>query len=369
MSGDNHRWRLNVAAVILDDTGNVLLARRKEDSRYLHFPQGGVRDGETYEEAVKREVQEEVGILPSSYRVLARLGGLRYRYGDKNKKRKEWEGQQQTWFLLQCFDDQPHVDCHGSEEFDIAAWMPMEQLDVSMFAPFKQDVVRKVLEHFLPSPGQRLSAHLQQLDMAKVYRFRPDRPFPDIHDRRFYAGGKEEMEFTMAELALRIGRAQRRLDLLTRTEKTPALRMLVLACGPAGSRRKSCIRRVASCCDPLLTRAFRPEWQPEEYDLVALQQYPAEGEIRIMCRRMQDRNFTLEQIARHEMQLADSGVRLLHFHLHPPGGEFQEPDTLLPCYMVPCEKRWYRDFVITNIIAETLENLVAESEKILALRK
>lgn len=368
MSEENYRWRLNVAAVILDDTGNVLLARKKEDSKLLHFPQGGVREGETYQEAIMREVQEEVGLLPTSYRVMARYGGLRYRYGEKNKKSREWEGQQQTWFLLQCYDDEPELDCSGSPEFSTAAWMPYEQLTSEMFPSFKRDVIRTVLEHFLPAPGQRLSSHLRNLDMAQVYRFRPDRPFPDINDRRFYAGGKEEMEFTMAELALRIGRAQRRLDYLSRNENTPPLRMLVMICGPRGSKRKSCIRRVASCCDPLLTRAFRPEWQPDVYDLVALQQYPAESEVRLMCRRMQDRNFTPEQIDKHEMQLSDSGVRLVHFHLHPSDGEFQEPDTVLPCYLVPCQKKWYRDFVVASILADTLENLLAESEKILAMR-
>ena len=83
---------------------------------------------------------------------------------------------------------------------------------------------------------------------------------------------------------------------------------------------------------------------------------------------MQDRKFTQEQIDTHEMQLSASGVRLLHFHLHPSGGVFQDPDTILPCYLVPCEKKWYRDFVITSILAETLEKMVAEAEKILAMQ-
>lgn len=368
MSTDSPRWRLNVAAVIMDSAGNLLLARKNVDNPHQHFPQGGVRADETYEEAVVREVQEEVGLSRSSYDILARYSGLTYLYRDKNRKSKGWDGQLQTWFLLRCKDECPSVDLSGSDEFETSAWVPANMVTPGMFVSFKRDVVAKALNYFLPEVGESMSAHLARLDMAQVYRYRPDRPYPATDDRRFFAGGKEEMELTMPDICLRIGRAQRRLDYLARHFGAKPLRMLALICGSPGSNRKSCLRRVASCCDPLLTRAFRPEWQPEEYDMVALQQYPAEGELRLMCRRMQDRKFTQEQIDTHEMQLSASGVRLLHFHLHPSGGVFQDPDTILPCYLVPCEKKWYRDFVITSILAETLEKMAAEVEKILAMQ-
>lgn len=368
MSSDSYRWRINVAAVIMDSAGNLLLARKGGSSKHLHFPQGGVHEGETYEHALEREVEEEVGLPRSAYHIVARWGGLRYFYREKNRKSEDWDGQQQTWFLLQCRKEKPETDCSYSSEFDEVCWIHYRQVRPDMFVSFKREVVMRVLGHFLPPSNVPLHKHLPMLDMAVAYRYRPDRPHPPSEDRSFFAGGKEEMEATMEELHARMMHAQRRLDFLYRTEKTPPLRMLILICGPPGSNRKSCLRRIASCCDPLLTRAFRPEWQPEEYDMVALQQYPAESEIRLMCRRMQDRSFDPELIDKHEMELSGSGVRLLHFHLHPPGGTFQEPDTMLPCYYVPCEKKWYRDFVITNIIVETLEKLLAESEKILAMR-
>ena len=368
MSSDSFRWRINVAAVIMDAEGNLLLARKSKDSKHLHFPQGGVHNDETYEHAIVREVEEEVGLPRSAYNIGTRWGGLRYFYREKNQKSETWDGQQQTWFLLQCRGVRPETDCTYSKEFEVVSWVPFNEVRADMFVSFKREVVMRVLKHFLPSGMESMTEHMHTLDMANAYRYRPDRPHPSSEDRRFYAGGKEEMVITMQELNARMMYAQRRLDSLYRKENTPPLRMLILICGPPGSNRKSCLRRIASCCDPLLTRAFRPEWQPEEYDMVALQQYPAESEIRLMCRRMQDRNFDPELIDKHEMELAGSGVRLLHFHLHPPGGTFQEPDTMLPCYYVPCEKKWYRDFVITNIIVETLEKLLAESEKILAMR-
>ncbi len=368
MSDDSTRWRPNVAAIIVDTAGNLLLARKNAESRHMHFPQGGVRADETYEQAIVREVYEEVGLPREAYEVLGRLSGLRYAYRDKNKKKEEWEGQQQTWFLLGCKKEAPVLNLSGSSEFEVASWVHYSKVSPDMFVSFKREVVAKALKYFMPEPGETFLDHLQMLDMARVYRYRPDRPFPQTDDRRFFAGGKEEMVDTMREVSMRINRVQRRMDHLTRVYGTPPLRMLALICGSPGSNRRGCLRRVAACCDPLLTRAFRPEWQPEEYDMVALQQYPAENEIRLMCRRMQDRHFTQEQIDTHEMKLSASGVRLLHFHLHPKEGQFQEPDTILPCYLVPCEKKWYRDYVITSIMADTLEKMLAEAEKILAMR-
>ena len=78
MSDDAYRWRLNVAAVIMDSAGNLLLARKSPESKHLHFPQGGVHSGETYEHAIVREVEEEVGLPRTAYSIAARWGGLRY---------------------------------------------------------------------------------------------------------------------------------------------------------------------------------------------------------------------------------------------------------------------------------------------------
>ena len=80
-------WRINVAAIIRDAAGHILLGRKSLRSRYLHFPQGGVKQGESLQQAVLREIHEEVGIPPGSCTILAEFPGLRYTYRKKNKKR------------------------------------------------------------------------------------------------------------------------------------------------------------------------------------------------------------------------------------------------------------------------------------------
>jgi ADP-ribose pyrophosphatase len=65
-----------IAAVVLDDRGNVILEkqyRRPAGKLLLEIPAGGIDEGETPEEAVKRELQEEIGYLPGK---VTRLGGF-----------------------------------------------------------------------------------------------------------------------------------------------------------------------------------------------------------------------------------------------------------------------------------------------------
>ena len=58
--------RLNVAAVLFDDQGKMLITQRSITKKYLpnvwHIPGGQIDEGETVEEALKREVKEELDL-------------------------------------------------------------------------------------------------------------------------------------------------------------------------------------------------------------------------------------------------------------------------------------------------------------------
>lgn len=65
-----------VAVVTLDAEDNVLLVRQFRhavDKELLEIPAGGVNPGETPDQAVRRELQEETGYFPSR---LKKLGGF-----------------------------------------------------------------------------------------------------------------------------------------------------------------------------------------------------------------------------------------------------------------------------------------------------
>ncbi len=65
-----------VAVVVIDATENVLLVRqfrKPVEKALLEIPAGGIDPGESAEDCVRRELQEEIGYLP---RKLERIGGF-----------------------------------------------------------------------------------------------------------------------------------------------------------------------------------------------------------------------------------------------------------------------------------------------------
>ena len=57
---DNEGFRANVGIVLSDDFGRVFLGRRVGNKGW-QFPQGGIRRGESIEQAMYRELLEEIG--------------------------------------------------------------------------------------------------------------------------------------------------------------------------------------------------------------------------------------------------------------------------------------------------------------------
>jgi putative (di)nucleoside polyphosphate hydrolase len=77
---DADGFRPNVGIVLSNDLGQVLWARRVGGQDAWQFPQGGINEDETLEQALYRELHEEVGLSPDSVQILARTRGwLRYR--------------------------------------------------------------------------------------------------------------------------------------------------------------------------------------------------------------------------------------------------------------------------------------------------
>lgn len=125
---DEQGFRANVGIILTDGRGHVLIAGRRGRAGW-QFPQGGMRPEESEEEAMYRELNEEVGLEPSDVDMVgATRDWLRYRL-PKRFIRREYKplciGQKQRWFLLQLVSDPERLrfDLSEKPEFDRCRWV------------------------------------------------------------------------------------------------------------------------------------------------------------------------------------------------------------------------------------------------------
>lgn len=147
------RYRPNVAALMINPAGCLLICERANIPGAWQFPQGGVDAGESPEQALFREVREEVGLEPCHYTIMSRRRGYRYLYPETVRNRKVRKhgnhGQQQTYFLCRLKPDAPPVNVNQKpREFGAYRWILPEEFDLDWLPPFKRDVYRKVMRDF-----------------------------------------------------------------------------------------------------------------------------------------------------------------------------------------------------------------------------
>jgi len=153
---DAQGFRPNVGIVICDDRGRLLWARRVGGRNAWQFPQGGIQEGETAEQALYRELEEEVGLTAADVEMLASTRGwLRYRLPKRYQRRGQQPlciGQKQRCFLLRLrsAEDAVCLDQNAKPEFDhwrwVSYWYPLGQV-----VYFKREVYRRALKELAPA--------------------------------------------------------------------------------------------------------------------------------------------------------------------------------------------------------------------------
>jgi putative (di)nucleoside polyphosphate hydrolase len=146
---DRDGYRANVGIILCNRKNEVFWGKRVREHSW-QFPQGGIKHGESPEQAMYRELAEEVGLAPNHVRILGRTRHwLRYDV-PAQWVRREWRGnyrgQKQIWYLLRLLGRDCDVSLRASShpEFDAwrwhEYWVPLESV-----IEFKRDVYRRAL--------------------------------------------------------------------------------------------------------------------------------------------------------------------------------------------------------------------------------
>lgn len=167
---DAEGFRPNVGIILSNDRRQLFWCRRIGQNAW-QFPQGGIRANENPEQAMYRELEEEVGLTPSQVEIMgATRDWLHYRLPDRFI-RKHCQplciGQKQIWFLLRvnCSEDSICFDKTDKPEFEEWRWVKYWQ-PVREVIYFKRKVYTKALEELAPliyPEGPPVRAHANYL--------------------------------------------------------------------------------------------------------------------------------------------------------------------------------------------------------------
>ena len=122
---DRDGFRPNVGIILLNQKSQVFWGKRIRTHSW-QFPQGGIDRGENPEQAMFRELHEEVGLHPQHVHVLARTRDwLRYEVPDRfirRDARGHYKGQKQIWFLLQLVGHDWDLNLRATDHPEFDAW-------------------------------------------------------------------------------------------------------------------------------------------------------------------------------------------------------------------------------------------------------
>ena len=154
---DRDGFRPNVGIILVSDTRQVLWAKRIGQEAW-QFPQGGIKHGESPEDALFRELNEELGLDRGHVEIIGvTRDWLRYRLPARYIRRRRGRiciGQKQKWFALRLVAAESLVrfDATQEPEFDgwrwVDYWHPLKEV-----VEFKREVYDHALDELAPLIG------------------------------------------------------------------------------------------------------------------------------------------------------------------------------------------------------------------------
>jgi putative (di)nucleoside polyphosphate hydrolase len=171
---DRDGYRPNVGIIICNAHNKVFWGKRIREHSW-QFPQGGIKHGETPEQAMYRELTEEVGLLPQHVRILGRTRDwLRYdvpTHWVKREWRGSYKGQKQIWFLLRLIGKDTDVSLRASSHPEFDAWRWSDYwVPLDGVIEFKREVYKQALNELVSHLGadKHLSGGKSQEELLRA---------------------------------------------------------------------------------------------------------------------------------------------------------------------------------------------------------
>ena len=142
-------YRPNVAGILRNSKGKILVCERVGKPGAWQFPQGGIDEGETPREALYRELEEEISLSPAHYKIIEERGGYRYQFTEGRLKFGIYGGQEQTYFLCDFLGKDKHIQVDTDHpEFQLVRWINPKAFPISGVPQFKRQVYQQIFRDF-----------------------------------------------------------------------------------------------------------------------------------------------------------------------------------------------------------------------------
>ena len=146
------QYRRCVGMMILNNIKEILVGRRLDHpSGFWQMPQGGIDENENPEEAVWREMMEEIGTNKAKLLKVSDQW-INYNIPSETLKTLPWGhkyiGQTQKWFAFQFTGKESDINVGtNNPEFSEWKWTKID-LMVDEIVPFKRNVYSTILKEF-----------------------------------------------------------------------------------------------------------------------------------------------------------------------------------------------------------------------------
>ena len=143
-------YRPNAGIIIFNKEGKLLWCKRRSGDGW-QFPQGGIDEKEIPEDAVWREMMEEIGTNKAKI-IKVSDKWINYQIPNDTLKTLPWGkkyiGQTQKWFAFEFTGKNDDINVKTENpEFSEWKWAQLDSI-IDNIVPFKRDVYTKILEEF-----------------------------------------------------------------------------------------------------------------------------------------------------------------------------------------------------------------------------